>query len=182
MAGWCKPENDFSELSMKVTPEELSQRYMILLKIDAINLFNRVKGRQNDYIDAFSLKRDRSIFGDVFKCRYDSTTMFDLSHLPHEIIEVSNDFYTEVDNLHWYLMNTQDMPNAIEDEIIRYLHHIEKKLEVLILYTDAVLSGKSLDELNQMEAEVMEELEADLDHPITDQIEEFTANYPEDDS
>ena len=58
---------------------------------------------------------------------------------------------TEVDNLYWYLMHTQDMPNTIEDEIIRYLHMVGKKYEVLSLYIDAELSGTKVDEIETEE-------------------------------
>lgn len=126
---------------MKTKNDELSQRYLVLIKIDATNLFNRIKDRQHDYLEAFSLKRNREIFASVFKCRYHHANFFDLSHLPVEIIEVCNDFYTSVDELFWYLMNTQDMPNTIEDEIIRFVHLIERKYESLCLYVDAELSG-----------------------------------------
>ncbi|MFT6631664.1 MAG: hypothetical protein ACJAS4_001620 [Bacteriovoracaceae bacterium] len=126
---------------MKTTNDELSQRYLVLIKIDATNLFRRIKDRQHDYLEAFSLKRKREVFVSVFKCRYHHANFFDLSHVPVEIIEVANDFYTSVDELYWYLMNTQDMPNTIEDEIIRFVHLIERKYDSLCLYTDAELSG-----------------------------------------
>lgn len=137
---------------MKSSNTELSQRYMVLTKIDASNLFNRIKERQHEYIEAFSLKRDRKIFENIFKCRYQDSTMFDLSHMPIEVIEVANDFYTVVDQLHWYLMNTQDMPNTIEDEIFRYIHAIERKYEGLCLYIDAELGG-SQDQVDEEEGE-----------------------------
>ncbi len=136
---------------MKTDNDDLSQRYMVLVKIDATNLFNRISSRKSEYIETFSLKRDRDLFKEIFKCRYDSATLFDFSHLPIEVIEVSNDFYTEVDELYWYLMNTQDMPNTIEDEISRFLHMIEKKFQVLCLYTDAELSGTKLENIEKNE-------------------------------
>ncbi|MBT4790403.1 MAG: hypothetical protein HON90_02435 [Halobacteriovoraceae bacterium] len=156
---------------MKTDTTQLSQRYMILIKIDAINLFNRIKIRQHEYIEAFSLKRDRDIFKEVFKCRYDTATIFDLSHLPHEVIEVMNDFYTEVDELSWYLMNTQDMPNAIEDEIIHFVHQIEKKLTALVLYIDAELSGANIDELKKATTGVEVEFDNGFDQVVDENLD-----------
>ncbi len=147
---------------MKTSADEISQRYMVLIKIDATNLYNRIKERKNQYIETFSLKRDRSIFREIFSCRYSKGTLFDLSHLPVEIIEVSNDFYTEVNELLWYLMHTQDMPNTIEDEISHYLHLINKKYEVLLLYIDAELSGTKVADLENAE-----------DIPALDSADEF---------
>lgn len=126
---------------MKSKHPDLSQRYMLLIKQDAHNLYHRIKERESEYIEAFSLKRDRSIFSDVFYNRYKQATMFDLSHLSLELIEVVNDFYQEADELYWYLMNTQDMPTTIEDEVIRFCANLKRKYENLELYIDAELSG-----------------------------------------
>ena len=136
---------------MKPEASELSQRYLVLIKIDATNLYNRIQNRREDYLEGFSLKRDRAIFHPIFKCRYNASTFSDLSHLPVEVIEVGNDFFTCCDNLYWYLMNTQDMPNTIEDEIIRYLHLIERKFENLCLYIDAELAGTKLADVENLE-------------------------------
>lgn len=126
---------------MKASHGEVSQRYMVLIKIDAINLLNRIKDRQSEYIEMFSLKRDRGIFKEIFSSRYKKATFFDFSHLPIEIIEIVDRFYTKVDTLYWYLMHTQDMPNAIEDEVTHCVFSIEKKLDGLCLYIDAELGG-----------------------------------------
>lgn len=127
---------------MKSKNPELSQRYLTLLRIDAANLFNRIKERQNEYVEEFSLKRDRDIFREIFFTRYKESTFFDLSHLPLEVIEVANDFYQNVDELNWYLRHTQDMPNTIEDEIIRSIHILARKHQTLEDYINAELSGR----------------------------------------
>ena len=142
MARWYQAQTLSCELIMKSKHSDLTQRYMILLKIDSKNLSDRVKTRHSEYIEAFTLKRDRSIFKEVFFSRYGKATIFDLSHLPVEVIEVANDFYQEADKLYWYLLNTQDMPNTIEDEVIRYAHSLEMKFNTLELFIDAELSGR----------------------------------------
>ena len=127
---------------MKNNHTNVSERYLILVKIDSENLFERIKQREKFYMEHFSAKRDRSIFDEVFVNRYAEASMFDLSHLPSEIIELANDFYTNVEQLYWYLMHTEDMPNAIEDEVVRNIALIGKKYTVLTLYIDAELSGE----------------------------------------
>jgi len=146
---------------MKSLNDDLSQRYLVLIKVDATNLLNRIKTRQTDYMDAFSLKRDREIFKEIFQCRYKGATAFDLSHLPLEVIEVANEFYTIVDDLYWYLMNTQDMPNAIEDECFRFIYSIEKAYASLCLYADAELSGPA--------EPITEPITESVTEPITEQ-------------
>ena len=126
---------------MKTETETQKEKYLILLKIDAVNLFERMTKRRDEYMDDFSLKRDRAIFKEVFYSRYSLMTMSELSHLSSEIIELANSYYHGVDELLWYLSHTQDMPNTIEDEIMRACHHLEKVLSNLTLYIDAELSG-----------------------------------------
>ena len=126
---------------MKSEKQTQIEKYLILLKIDAINLFDRMTKRRDEYMDDFSLKRDRSIFKEVFYSRYSLMTMSELAHLSTEIIELANNFYLGVDELLWYLSHTQDMPNTIEDEILRSCHHLEKILSNLTLYIDAELGG-----------------------------------------
>ena len=132
---------------MKSTLSDESQKYLTLIKLDATSLINRIKERQSVYLETFSLKRDRRIFGVIFKNRYQKTTMFDLSHLPIEIIELAEDFYSSADELYWYLMNTQDMPNTIEDELIRHIHKLKLKYDVLCSYINAELSGTPLESI-----------------------------------
>ncbi|MCO4754255.1 MAG: hypothetical protein KC478_07220 [Bacteriovoracaceae bacterium] len=131
---------------MKSTQPEINQRYMLLFKIDAKNLYNRISNRQNEYIEIFSLKRSRSVFKDIFENRYAKASAFDLSHCPAEVMEALDQFYTRADELYWYLKYTQDMPNTIEDEVSRKVARLGKLYEQLCLYVDAELSGVELDQ------------------------------------
>ena len=141
MAGGNRTKNVIGEL-MKTNLPEMTQRYLTLLKIDSVNLMARIVDRQEDYLNDFSLKRDRAIFHDIFANRYASTTMEDLAQIPVEIIELANDFYLNVDQLKWYLMHTQDMPNTIEEEIQRKTAVLKKKHENLMIYINVELSGE----------------------------------------
>lgn len=128
---------------MKSKHPELSQRYMLLFKIDAKNLFYRIKERQSEYITIFSLKRSRSIFKDIFSSRYEKASSFDLSHCSQDVIIALDQFYCAVDDLYWYLKYTQDMPKMIEDEVLRKVGKLSKLYENLTLYIDAELSGET---------------------------------------
>ncbi|MEX0798820.1 MAG: hypothetical protein WEB87_04600 [Bacteriovoracaceae bacterium] len=126
---------------MKSKHPEIHQRYMLLFKIDAKNLFQRVSQRQHEYIEIFSLKRNRSVFKDIFENRYAKASAFDLSHCAQEVLEAMDQFYTAADELYWYLKHTQDMPNTIEDEVSRKVARLGKLYQQLSLYIDAELSG-----------------------------------------
>ncbi len=147
MARWYQTTHGTCRLNMKSKSTELEQRYLILLKQDATSLVNRVSERRDVYMETFSLKRDRTVFMWIFRSRYDKSTMFDLSHYPIEIIELAESFYSEADELYWYLMNTQDMPNTIENEVIRLIHHLKTKHSTLCSYIDAQLAGEDLSDI-----------------------------------
>jgi len=111
------------------------------MRNDAFNLYHRINDRHVEFIDIFSLKRDRSIFKEVFRNRYEAMTMGELSNFSTEVIELANKYYQDIDELYWYLERTQDMPNTIEDEVIRSCTRLGKQLDNLLLYIDAELSG-----------------------------------------
>lgn len=126
---------------MKSSRTETEQRYLLLFKLDAANLFERIYDRRHDYIEVFSLKRNRAVFKDIFSNRYERASVTDLSHCTVEVIEALNQFYKNADNLFWYLKHTQDMPNTIEDEVQRKVARLKRDYEMLALYIDAELSG-----------------------------------------
>lgn len=132
---------------MKSKRSDLEIRYILLFKLDAQNLFNRVALRQHEYIEAFSLKRNRAVFRDIFENRYSKASIKDLSHCTPEVIEALNSFYQSADEIYWYLKNTQDMPNMIEDEVQRMVNRLKGQYELLSLYVDAELSGTGQEEV-----------------------------------
>ncbi len=127
---------------MKSKRSDLEIRYHLLFKLDAYNLYQRVSVRQHDYIEAFSLKRNRAVFKDIFDNRYKRASIEDLSHCSVEVIESLNSFYTLVDEIYWYLKHTQDMPNMIQDEVQRYCNRLRSQYETLALFIDAELTGE----------------------------------------
>jgi len=126
---------------MKSKRTDLEIRYILLFKLDAYNLYQRIFDRQEDYVEAFSLKRNRAVFKDVFDNRYKKASIKDLSYCTAEVIEALNSFYILVDEMYWYLKHTQDMPNMISDEIVRFCNRLRIKYETLALFVDAELTG-----------------------------------------
>lgn len=148
---------------MKSKHSEIDQRYLILFKLDATNLFNKISIRSKDYIEAFSLKRNRGVFKEVFENRYAYASIENLSHCPVEVIEVLHGFYYEVDKLYWYLKTTQDMPNTIEDEVTRRLTRIENLYDQVVLFVDAELSGLDINLHEVVESDNIHDLELKFD-------------------
>lgn len=122
---------------MKIKISEESQRILMLLKLDALRLFERIKYRAPEYMYDFSLKRTRDHFPEVFKNRYDNVKIEELMLCGQEVIAGLDQFYTKVDEVRWYLNHTQDMPNRVEDKLHHHIRELEKHFETLNLYIDA---------------------------------------------
>lgn len=123
--------------------DETTQRILLLLKIDANNLFRRIKDRKNEYLEIFALRRTRSHFPMIFRNRYETTTISELAHCGPELITLLDEFYSHVEEMSWYLFETQDMPNTVENFIVRKILKLEKILTNLNLFLDAELGGRT---------------------------------------
>lgn len=124
---------------MKSKNTEETQRVLVLLKIDANNLFRRIKDRKDEYLEIFALRRTREHFPMIFRNRYDGTTIMDLSHCSTDLITTLDQYYTQCEEMSWYLFQTEDMPNTVEDFIDRKIRKMEKLLATLNLFLDAEL-------------------------------------------
>lgn len=121
-------------MKIKISPE--SQRMLLLLKLDAQRLFERIKFRSPEYMYEFSLKRTRDHFPAVFNNRYDQTSITELMRCGEEVIVGLDQFYTKVDELRWYLNHTQDMPSKVEYKVLSEVRELEKLFETLNLLID----------------------------------------------
>jgi len=135
---------------MKSRNDELTQRVLMLLKLDANNVFNRIKNRKREYLEIFALRRTREHFPMIFNNRYEETSLENLIHCGIELITTLDQFYTPVEEMKWYLFKTEDMPNTVEDFIDRKISKMEKLLATLNLYLDAEL-GIQNDESMQVD-------------------------------
>ncbi len=124
---------------MKSKNDEATQRILLLLKIDANNLFHRVKDRKTEYLEIFALRRTRTHFPMIFKNRYETTSIMDLSFCGTELITTLDQFYTQIEEISWYLFQTEDMPNTVENFIDRKIKRMEILLSTLNLYLNAEL-------------------------------------------
>jgi len=128
---------------MKSKNDEFTQRVLILLKIDSNNVFNRIKDRKSEYLEIFALRRTREHFPRIFTNRYEGTTLMDLTHCSTELITTLDQYYTVIEEMSWYLFQTEDMPNTVETYIDRRIKKLEKLLGSLNLFLDAELGIES---------------------------------------
>ncbi len=125
---------------MKSRKDEITQRYLLLFKLDAHNLLQRIKSRRKEFVDIFAMRRTREHFTWVFASRYDRATIKDLAHCSSETIAALDQYYGLVDEMKWYLFQTEDMPNTVEETIFRLTKRLDKLHSTLVLYLDAELS------------------------------------------
>lgn len=125
---------------MKSPKDEITQRYLLLFKLDAQNLIQRVKARRKEFVEVFAMRRTREHFAWVFASRYERATIKDLAHCSSETISALDQFYSLVDEMKWYLFQTEDMPNTVEENVFRMTKRLEKLQATLNLYLDAELS------------------------------------------
>ncbi|MGZ3787977.1 MAG: hypothetical protein ACXVLQ_05605 [Bacteriovorax sp.] len=137
---------------MKVKISEDAQRMLMLLKLDAKRLFERIKYRAPEYMYEFSLKRSRDHFPEIFTNRYDKVTMKELMFCGQEVIVGLDQFYSKVDEMRWYLNHTQDMPNRVEDKMHSHIRELEKFYDTLNLYIDVEM-GLINEQQNDHEAD-----------------------------
>lgn len=159
---------------MKSKNDENTQRILMLLKIDANNVFKRIKSRKNEYLEIFALRRTREHFPQIFNNRYEETSIELLAHCSTELITTLDQYYTPVEEMRWYLFQTEDMPNTVEDYISGKIRKMEKLLGTLNMYLDAELGIVSGDNA-----------EVDLDKPLfIDQPESdiFSSEFKDDTS
>jgi len=133
---------------MKNKNDEQTQRILMLLKIDAKNLFNRIKTRKSEYLEIFALRRTREHFPMIFKNRYEGTSILELSHCSNDLLNSLDQFYTIAEELSWYFYQTQDLPNTVEDYLDRKIIKLEKVLSTLNLFLDAELGVVGIDQVN----------------------------------
>ncbi len=125
---------------MKSTKDELTERYLLLFKLDAQNLVARVRQRRKEFVEVFAMRRTREHFPWIFQSRYERATIKDLAHCSVETIQALDQFYGLVDEMKWYLYQTEDMPSTVEESVFRMTKRLEKLHDTLRLYIDAELS------------------------------------------
>lgn len=117
--------------------DEQTHRVLLLLKLDAQHLYERVQLRAPEYMLVFSMKRTREHFKEIFCYRYSDATIGELKLLSPELIIALDEFYTSVEEIKWHLFYTEDMPKTVEDWLYRRLALLEKKYFNLELYLNA---------------------------------------------
>lgn len=119
--------------------DDTTARLLLVVKLDAEHLFDRIESRFIDYMRTWALKRTRVHFLDIFTNRYGDLRATDLKLFSQELIVALDKFYSEVDELSWYLNHTEDMPATAEDQAQKRIRLIKGHYSTLLLYLEAEL-------------------------------------------
>ncbi len=141
---------------MKSNIEIVAQRTLLLIKLDASSLFNRIKARKLEYMNVFAIKRTRTHFDKIFYNRYREVSLHDLLNCPEECILAIDTFYNLVEKMEWYFSCTEDMPNTVEDKLERWIRELESAHNTMNLYIDAELGFSDDNDYRPLEEEVVE--------------------------
>jgi hypothetical protein len=170
---------------MKSKKDEITQRYLLLFKLDAQNLLHRVRARRKEFVEVFAMRRTREHFPWVFSSRYERATIKDLAHCSSETITALDQFYTLVDEMKWYLFQTEDMPSTVEETIFRLTKRLDKLHATLALYLDAELSLDDDDGFDSVHPQLAEGSSFDLQEAEKGGLfssEGATVSFPEDET
>lgn len=131
---------------MKNRPDKMTERILVLLKLDARRLYERIKFREKEYLQIFSVRRTRSHFPEIFNNRYDSIRIEELKCCGQEVIVALDDYYSSVDEMRWFLNHTEEMPGTVEDRVTHFINTLDNQIEVVDLYVNAELGLVDVEE------------------------------------
>ncbi len=152
--------------------DEQTQRILLLLKLDAQHLYQRVQLRAPEYMLIFSTKRTREHFKEIFWYRYQQTTISELKLLSTDLIIALDEFYSSVEEIKWYLYYTEDMPTTVEDWLYHKLGQLEKKYFNLEMYLNAEYdSGSDISNDEVQGFDFSREEDSDIQEEFTGTIE-----------
>lgn len=143
--------------------DEESQRVLVLLKLDAKRVFERIRDRRAEYMYIFSVKRTREHFKAIFYSRYFDVPISQLVHCGQEVIVGLDQFYSLVEELRWYLNHTEDMPSTVEDKVNSFVKRLATVYDLLNLYINAELEIGEAPEDNFSKQELLESIDNNED-------------------
>ena len=107
------------------------KQFLYALKLDANSTFDKIKNRMDDYIEIFAARRIREQFNWAFKTYYFECSLEARGNIPMDLAFLLDQYFTELDQLHWDLMFTEEMPFTIRTFLERKIHILSEKLKDL---------------------------------------------------
>jgi hypothetical protein len=103
-----------------------------LLALDATGVMRRLADRREEMVTIFSQQRDRGALLAPLRSTFDTLRFSDLAILNTQDQRVVHDFHEALDDLHWYLQYTVDMPGTLELKLQHYLRGLATAFQKLV--------------------------------------------------
>lgn len=131
-------------------PSDEVLKILVIIRLDAQRLYERIRYREAEYMHYFSAKRTRDHFSHIFKSKYSSFRVDDFMNCSEEVIVGIDQFYHQVDEMRWYLMVTEDMPGKVQERVDHFIHQITEAYEMLQLHISVELGLQEREEENTL--------------------------------
>jgi hypothetical protein len=109
-----------------------------LLAIDAASVMRRLADRREEMVTIFSRQRDRGALLMPLRSTLTTARFSDLAVLTIEEQRAAFLFHEALDDLHWYLQYTVDMPGTLEMKFQHYLRVLAEAFEKFVRKFGAV--------------------------------------------
>lgn len=103
-----------------------------LMAIDATSVMRRLADRREDMVTIFSRQRDRNALLAPLRSTLTTARFSDLAQLTIEEQRAAFVFHESLDDLHWYLQYTVDMPGTLELKFEQYLRLLAEAFEKFV--------------------------------------------------
>lgn len=123
-----------------------AQAILALLKLDLEAVYERVVGREKEYMRIFSAERSRDHFEEIFYTRFFDFLPSDLKVCSPEVIIELDRFYKVFERIRWYLRHTEDMPQTAESRVEHFVKELKGLYPTVTLYLDAQLDSSKREE------------------------------------
>src|SRR4051812_16513842 len=124
---------------MALSPSRpLRDRVRHWISLDAAGVMRRLTERQDEMLSNFSRLRDREVLLKPLRSTANTVRFADLVLFNPVEQRIIHDFFEALDDLHWYLQYTTDMPGALELKLRAYVRVLEVAHERLVAALGAV--------------------------------------------
>lgn len=109
-----------------------ADRIRHLIALDATAVQRRLLDRREEMVEVFSRQRDRDALLLPIRSVFQTMRFGDLALLPIADQRAVHGFHEALDDLHWYLRYTVDMPGTLEQRLQHFLRRLTIAFDALV--------------------------------------------------
>ncbi len=104
----------------------MTSRYTSLFFLDCSYLLKRLRDHSSGFITIYSSQGSRSQFEKLFSSFFQRSSLEHLRECSEEFCRLLFEFHKIKDDLHWYLLYSDDMPGEMEQKATYEISQMEK--------------------------------------------------------